>query len=315
MSSATTVETTADADTAAPDGSSARPRRPPVSVIVCAFDEARRPALREAVESVLAQEPPPLEVIVVIDHNETLLARARSELRGARVVANAETPGLSGARNTGVRRSRGDIVAFIDDDARALPGWLSRLAGAFDQETVTGVGGVADPLWEGAEPRWLPREFRWVVGCSYRGLPTSRQPIRNPIGANMAFRRSAVLDAGGFTQGIGRSGSVPLGCEETELAIRARARTGGEIVQLPRCVVEHRVPVRRTSFVYFRRRCYAEGLSKALVARYVGSDRALASERGYVARTLPRGVVRSVERRYAATVTPCCEPVRWWPGC
>ena len=110
----------------------------------------------------------------------------------------------------------------------------------------------------------------------------------------MAFRRSAVLDAGGFTQGIGRSGSVPLGCEETELAIRASARTGGEIVQLPRCVVEHRVPPWRTSFVYFRRRCYAEGLSKALVARYVGSDRALASERGYVARTLPRGVVRSL---------------------
>jgi glycosyltransferase involved in cell wall biosynthesis len=268
--------------------------RAPVSVITCAFSDARWQSLREAVASALAQEPSPLEVIVVIDHNDALFAKARRELHGARVVANADRPGLSGARNTGVRRARGTIVAFIDDDASAHAGWLSSLADAFSNAAVIGVGGVAQPRWETREPRWLPSEFRWVVGCSYRGLPEQRQPIRNPIGANMAFRRDAVERAGGFADGIGRVGSLPLGCEETELAIRASAVTKGMIVQLPACVVDHRVSAERARLRYFCRRCYAEGLSKALVTQSVGSDRALASERGYVLRTLPHGVARSL---------------------
>ncbi len=263
-------------------------------MITCAYSERRWSSLVEAVESALAQDPQPHEVIVVIDHNGALLDRARAELAGARVVANEHRRGLSGARNTGVRHAEGDIVAFLDDDARARPGWLGQLTSAFDDEAVIGIGGVAEPAWESGDPGWLPREFLWVVGCSYRGLPSEPWPIRNPIGANMAFRRAVVERAGGFADGIGRVGRVPLGCEETELSIRASAATPGVILQLPECVVDHRVGPERTSLRYFRARCYAEGLSKALVSRSVGSDRALASERGYVLRTLPGGVIRSL---------------------
>ncbi len=69
---------------------------------------------------------------------------------------------------------------------------------------------------------------------------------------------------GGFKDGIGRVGRTPLGCEETELSIRARAATGGRIVQMPDAKVEHRVSADRTRWLYFRRRCWAEGLSKAV---------------------------------------------------
>lgn len=66
-----------------------------------------------------------------------------------------------------------------------------------------------------ARQPWLPREFMWTVGCSYRGLPTFPTAIRTPIGDNMSFRRSAFTQAGPFTEGIGRLGTTPLGCEET----------------------------------------------------------------------------------------------------
>jgi GT2 family glycosyltransferase len=265
-----------------------------VSVVICAYCESRWDALVEAVASAHEQNPVPDEVVVVIDHNDALLARATSALRDALVVANAESRGLSGARNTGVRHASGAIVAFLDDDASARPGWLLALTRAFEDASVIGVGGVALPVWESSAPAWLPPEFLWVVGCSYRGLPAQRAEIRNPIGANMAFRRVVLERVGGFTDGIGRIGRTPLGCEETELSIRARKATGGRIVQRHDAVVEHLVSDDRVSWSYFRRRCWAEGLSKVAVARRVGSDAALASERSYIVRTLPAGVWRGL---------------------
>jgi GT2 family glycosyltransferase len=268
---------------------------PRASVVLCAYTERRWEALVEAVASARAQDPAPHEIVVVIDHNQALLDNAIRELPAeVRIVANEEGRGLSGARNTGVRHASGDIVAFLDDDARAHPGWLETLTRAFDDPSVIGVGGAALPNWESEAPAWIPAEFLWVVGCSYRGLPAEPTEIRNPIGANMAFRRPVLELVGGFTGGIGRVGRTPLGCEETELSIRARAATGGRIVQLPDAKVDHRVTSDRTAWSYFRRRCWAEGLSKAIVSRKVGSDDALSSERDYVMRTLPSGVWRGV---------------------
>jgi GT2 family glycosyltransferase len=133
-----------------------------------------------------------------------------------------------------------------------------------------------------------------VVGCSYRGLPAAGGEIRNPIGANMALRRETVLALGGFTTGIGRVGLQPLGCEETELAIRATRATGGRFVIQRSAVIDHFVTADRQRFSYFLQRCWAEGISKALIARTVGSDTALASERSYIARTLSSGVGRGL---------------------
>ncbi len=263
---------------------------PRVSVVTCAYTAERWDALVAAVTSAQAQDPSPFEVVVVIDHNDELLGRAISELAGARVLANEAGIGLSGARNTGVRHATGEIVAFLDDDARAQPGWLRALARAFEDQTVIGAGGIAVPMWDSLAPSWLPPEFLWVVGCSYRGLPSTAEEIRNPIGANMAFRRAVLERVDGFTDGIGRVGRRPLGCEETDLSIRARAATAGRIVHMPDAKVDHRVSPDRTRWRYFRRRCWAEGLSKAVVSQRVGRDAALESERTYVMQTLPSGV-------------------------
>jgi GT2 family glycosyltransferase len=263
------------------------------SVVICAYADERWDELGLAVESVRRQTVAPLEVIVAVDHNPMLLERARSGLPGVKVVENHEARGLSGARNSGIAPARGDVVAFLDDDAVAEPEWLERLAPFYRDPRVVGVGGAIVPRWLDGRPAGFPREFEWVVGCSYEGLPTAPTAVRNLIGANMSLRRDVFERVGGFRSGIGRVGRLPQGCEETELCIRASQRMAGAVfIYEPEARVAHSVPAARATWSYFCRRCFAEGLSKAQVSGWTSRGVALASERSYVRRTLPAGVRR-----------------------
>jgi hypothetical protein len=193
-------------------------------------------------------------------------------------------------------------VAFLDDDAVAEAGWLAAMAAGYDGANVAGVGGLTLPMWGTTAPRWFPDEFAWVVGCTYRGMVAG--PIRNLMGGNASFRREAFDVAGGFRSGIGRTaGGRPLGCEETEFCIRLR-QAAPETVLLfeDTAVIWHRVPAERARFAYFRSRCYAEGLSKAMVTQSVGVGDGLASERRHALVALPRGVAHGL--RAAVTGDP-----------
>lgn len=268
---------------------------PSATVVICAYTERRWPQIVEAVASVKRQTVLATECVVVIDHNEALLRRAQEELSGVLVVPNVETRGLSGGRNSGLNAATTDVVVFLDDDAEADDQWLERLLAPYADSTVLGTGGAALPRWPVGRPSWFPQEFDWVVGCSYRGLPETTATVRNPIGANMSFRRDVANAAGGFDHGIGRLDALPLGCEETVFSIRARRiMQGARIVYVPEAVVSHNVSLDRTTVRYFVHRCVAEGLSKAVVSKHVGQEAALESERRYVASVLPRGVLRGL---------------------
>jgi GT2 family glycosyltransferase len=268
------------------------------SVVVCVYTEKRLPQIRAALDSIARQTVPPSQVIVVADHNPALFDRLAAEYPDLDVMSSTFEKGLSGARNTGIEHASGDVVAFIDDDARAQPQWLESLLDSYDDESVVGVGGVVLPDWSApGRPAWLPDEFLWVVGCSYRGQPEVRAEVRNPIGANMSFRRSAFAQAGLFDPSIGRTftSSRPLGCEETEFSIRlSRLSPGARIIYEPRAVVYHHIDQSRATWRYFLGRCSAEGCSKARISRLSGASAALSSERSYVANTIRRAVRREL---------------------
>jgi len=268
------------------------------SVVVCVYDEKRLPQIRAALDSVASQTMPPWQVIVVADHNPALRDRLSVEYPDLEVISSKFEKGLSGARNTGIEHVAGDVVVFLDDDARARPRWLEILLAPYDDQLVLGVGGVVFPDWSSpGRPAWLPEEFLWVVGCSYRGLPEVKAEVRNPIGANMSFRRSAFDQAGLFDSSVGRTftSSRPLGCEETEFSIRLRRLSpGARIIYEPHAAVDHRVDQSRATWRYFLSRCRAEGRSKARVSRLSGASAALSSERSYVTQTIMRAVRREL---------------------
>lgn len=270
------------------------------SVVICAYTEKRWSQLVAAVESVQQQTAPAKEVIVVIDHNPDLLEQVRLNISGVMSIENTEQRGLSGARNSGISVAQGNIIAFMDEDAIAAPDWLAILEAGFDDHRVLGVGGAIEPLWPDTRPSWFPEEFDWVIGCTYQGMPKNSADVRNLIGCNMSFRREVFEGVGGFRGGIGRVGTLPVGCEETELCIRA-------LKYWPDCVfryeplarVNHRISDSRISWRYFFSRCYFEGRSKAIVSRMVGSRDGLTTERAYTLSTLPRGALKGISDTFS----------------
>jgi glucosyl-dolichyl phosphate glucuronosyltransferase len=203
------------------------PARPKVSVIIAAFASERWNDLRAAVKSSQAQTLPGVETIVVIDHNPDLLDRAKHELEDVTVVANSGSQGASGARNSGVAVARGEMVAFLDDDAVASASWLAELMPHFADPRVAGVGGKLIPLWATSRPRWFPDEFDWAVGASYRGMPEHATTVRNVWSGNMLLSRELFNAIGGFRADFGKVGNRSRP-EDTDLCLRAAAaRPGG----------------------------------------------------------------------------------------
>lgn len=265
-----------------------------ISVVICAYTEKRWDELCAAVQSLQNQTLRPAEVLLVIDNNPGLLKRARNQFSDIVLLENRETQGLAGARNTGIENAHGSIVAFLDDDAVASADWLESLAAGYEDSSVIGVGGKLKPLWPHDRPRWFPQEFDWVVGCTYRGLPEQRAPIRNLIGANMSFRRE-VFDEVRFYAGIGHTADRPFGGSDPDFCIRVSQGFPGKVLLYePQALVYHQVSEKRTHWTYFCSRCYNEGLSKSVLTRRVGSRVGLSSERRHAIRILPVAALKGL---------------------
>jgi GT2 family glycosyltransferase len=263
-----------------------------VAVIIACHTEDRWAALGRAIASARTQRPAPNELIVAVDHNQPLSARLRAAQPQVRVVDNTGTRGASGTRNAGAAAATTPLLAFLDDDAVAAPGWLARLLAPLDDPNVVGTGGGVAPLWEAGPPPWFPEEFGWVVGVSYRGMPEQTAPIRNVWSENMAIRRTAFHTVGGFSDGFGKVGRMSRP-EDTDLCIRVSAAFPGQTwLYVPDALVHHEVPRSRATWRFFLRRSFWEGRGKVEMGRKLADDRDFAAERAYLRRTLPLAVAR-----------------------
>ena len=163
---------------------------PRVSVVVCTYNGER--TLSDCLEGLAALDYPSYEVIVVDDGSTDASALIAAE-HGVRVIST-ENRGLSRARNTGMRAATGEIVAYIDDDARPDPHWLTYLVAAFRRGSDVGVGGpnIAPP---GDGP--IADCVAAAPGGPIHVLLSDRRAEHIP-GCNSAFRKEALEAVGGF---------------------------------------------------------------------------------------------------------------------
>lgn len=224
-------------------------RWPRVSVVVCSYNGGR--TIRDCLEGLLELEYPDFEVIVVDDGSTDATAAVASEY-GCRVISTPNR-GLSSARNTGMQAATGEIVAYIDDDARPDPHWLEYLASTFLETSHVAVGG----------PNIAPEGDGLVAECvaNAPGGPVhvllSDSEAEHIPGCNMAFRRDALKEIGGFDAQYRVAG------DDVDVCWRLREK-GWTLGFSPAAVVWHH---RRNSVRAYWRQQVGYGRAEAMLER------------------------------------------------
>lgn len=237
-----------------------------VSVIISVYSRDRLKDIKKCIRFLSEQTLLAKEILVVVDPDQDLINFYHENLRNDVKIVRSNGFGLSNARNSGIKASSGEIVAFIDDDAFPDNFWLENLVKPYCDSTVVSVGGFIKPNWPYSKPYWFPEELFWIIGCSYKGLPEKKSIVRNPIGCNMSFRKKIFEDVGYFRTDIGRFGKNLLGSEEPELCTRISTKYPElKIIYNPDAIVYHNVIPKRLKISYLWKRSFFEGFSKALL--------------------------------------------------
>lgn len=173
--------------------------------------------------------------------------------------------GISHARNTGIRESRGEVVAFIDDDETAAAGWLRNLTANLWSGEWAGAGGRVLPPGSFSRPVWLSLRNSFTQGplASFDPQNDAGPLSEPPFGANMAFRKEVFERHGGFRTDLGRSGKNLISNEDTEFGRRLFA-AGLSLRYEPSAVTYHPVEEARLRRSYFLNWWFNKGRSDVL---------------------------------------------------
>jgi len=245
---------------------------PIISVIICTHnrEDFLRYCLNSLYRQTLQQEQ--YEVLVV-DNASTdgteAVCQAYQVHKNFRYIFES-IPGLSQARNTGWQHGQGRYIAFIDDDATALPDWLEKIFVSFQgtDPEPDWVGGPVNLVWEKEPPAWLTREYfsalGWVDwGTEARFLDPKTEWL---VGCNCILKRTTLEKFGGFDTRLGRKKDLLLSGEEVQLHHRIQA-AGGSFYYHPGVKVNHHVAAFRIKPAYFYRRYYWGGITDYIMAK------------------------------------------------
>lgn len=258
-----------------------------VSAIVCTHN--RSELLGRTLQGLAEQDFPSSDYEIIVVDNLSVdktrdvalefIVRYKEKMKIRYVVE--EKIGLSHARNRGIEESCGEIIAFIDDDARAEKKWLSALRKVYeDKRDAMCVGGKVILEWSSPRPSWWSSEMDPHLSAVDYGDALKRLSYPEyPYGTNISFTRSAVKGAGMFNPELGRIGKKLLAGEEIDLCLNIE-KMGGVIYYCPDMVVYHLAQPERINKRVIHRRAYWHGRSCALVEmRHFGARRVFNSSR------------------------------------
>jgi len=277
--------------------SAARAKAPKIAAVICSYN--RYPLLEKAIRSAAAQDMKPGDYEIIVVDNSPDHDQAAAFGAGFADIANLtylveKTPGLSNARNVGAAATRAGIVAYLDDDAVAEPGWLAGFVAAYAAHGPAAVaaGGRITPLWDVPRPDWLSdAKLGYLSVVDWGGSARIAGADEWLAGANISFRRKALQDIGGFNVSLGRNGpeSSLLSNEESDVFKRLAA-IGGQVLYVPEASVAHLVDRRRLEPDWFRRRSAWQAVSDYIENSEVSgrAETGFDNMLGYLLRQPPR---------------------------
>lgn len=240
-----------------------------ITAIVCTYN--RDKYIYNVLRSIAENDYPRTDYeIVLVDNNSTDSTPAECRRFAAdypdvdfRYTVEPEQ-GLSHARNCGIANAKGDLLAYVDDDATVNREYLRTYAGFFARNpSAVAAGGPVLPVYETEEPAWMSHYTRQLVtGKLYLGDKERQFPGGAfPGGGNACYRRSVFDAVGLFNTDLGRKGDSLIGAEEKDLFDKMSSR-GMKFYYLPTAVLYHIIPERKLSDDYFERLTYSIGVSE-----------------------------------------------------
>jgi len=238
-----------------------------ISMLVCTYNRSR--TLRATIESIISQALPESysrEVLVVDNnsHDDTrqVVEEFQRRYPGHIRYILEKQQGISHARNAAIHEARGEILAFIDDDETAEPGWLQALTAHLHNGEWAGAGGRVLPPAGFSPPEWLSLKDSFVSGplASFDRGMNAGQLNEAPFGANMAFRKEVFDRCGLFRSDLGRSGKNLISNEDTEFGRRVMAE-GLKLRYEPTAVTYHPIAENRLHKSYFLNWWFYKGRS------------------------------------------------------
>jgi len=252
-----------------------------ISIITTSYTKDRLNDIIEMLDSIQAQTYHNIETVFVAERSPELADSIRRYMAekgysNMQVLYNDGEWGISSARNLAIGQVKGDVIAFVDDDALLFPDWAEETVKTYAEDSsVIGVTGPILPLWEQESMSWFPQELYWIFSCTYWDM-AEKTEVRNGYGTNISFCREA-FDSGELfrtslgVKGRGESGWLEPGAEEAELSLRIRRKTGKRIIYNPQVRVKHKVYRYRLRAMFIAKRAYWEGHAKAMLKRWYHS--------------------------------------------
>jgi glycosyltransferase involved in cell wall biosynthesis len=242
-----------------------------ISVVIATHNRCKY--LAKALQALLNQSlQKPLYEVLIVDNASTdetpkVVADFKKQVDCIRYIYEA-TPSANLARNIGWQHARGEIVAYMDDDAIPAFEWLENILKVFYKiHPMPGVvGGKVVPLWESERPTWLHDKLFGALSLIDYSKQACILDKKYPFSVNMAFQKKLLAEFNGFDLQLGRKGNKLLSGDETAIAIRIK-KAGYSIYYDPAIMVEHYIPNARLTHKWFMKRYYWGGFSEALMWR------------------------------------------------
>ncbi|HVZ28859.1 MAG TPA: glycosyltransferase [Asticcacaulis sp.] len=246
---------------------------PLVSVIICTHN--RSADVLECLDILQAhRERLPVEILVIDSASSAEHAQIlRDRLKDLPVsYLRLDEPGLSKARNAGMKAAKGSWLWYVDDDAVPFPDWPETVRSVVAEASADTaiIGGRVIPRFAAGTtapqltPRWLA-----LLSCVDDDAPGFVADGHNIVGANLMVRRDALTEAGGFSEQLGRKGDKLLSGEEVLLIEHFHDR-GLSCAYDPRVQVHHKISAERLKVKWAGDRAYWEGYSRYVVMKLLG---------------------------------------------